>query len=210
MAIHLLGGGHMGGRRDSVPSHTEIYSYWHDKAITSTGNVVTDDLHSSDIEPIIVDKGEARCWACGKHIDVNSTKAYKEAIDTADFTRIYAISKVKSSLNRCHIIPHMLGGSDDDPGNYLLMCLRCHEESPDTDNPKLMFRWLYNKRHEVRNPVTGRSIESIMRIVIEECKKLNKDPYSGNFDNLARLGVHGTTMSDSTVAYAYIDTCKDI
>lgn len=196
--------------RATAPKHTAIYDYWHDKAITATGDVVTDDLHSGDIEPIVVDRGEPSCWACGSFIDVRDSKAYRDAIDTGDYAKIYSIGKVKQRLERCHITPHMLGGDDEDPSNYLLMCPRCHEESPDTDNPKLMFRWLYNKRHEVRNPVTGRSIESIMRIVIEECKKLNKDPYSGNFDNLARLGVHGTTMSDSTVAYAYIDTCKDI
>lgn len=62
-----------------------------------------------------VDWAEAhyRCWRCG----------------------------YKSSLQRCHIIPHSLGGLDH-PSNLVLLCVRCHREAPNHSNPKYMWIWL--------------------------------------------------------------------
>jgi len=62
-----------------------------------------------------VDWSEAheRCWRCG----------------------------YKSKLERCHIIPDSLGGTDS-PSNLVLLCHRCHREAPNHTNPKYMWIWL--------------------------------------------------------------------
>jgi HNH endonuclease len=47
----------------------------------------------------------------------------------------------KSRLERCHIIPHALGGSED-PENLVLLCGRCHREAPNVADPSFMWIWL--------------------------------------------------------------------
>lgn len=64
---------------------------------------------------LAVDWAEAheRCWRCG----------------------------YKSRLERCHIVPHSLGGSED-PANLVLLCRRCHREAPNVADPRFMWIWL--------------------------------------------------------------------
>jgi hypothetical protein len=68
---------------------------------------------------------DTHCWNCG---DDKKEKVGK---------------KVK--LERCHIVPHALGGKDE-PANYVLLCHRCHYESPDSINPKYMWDWIKNNK----------------------------------------------------------------
>ncbi|MDI1352804.1 MAG: HNH endonuclease signature motif containing protein [bacterium] len=63
-------------------------------------------------------EADERCWRCG----------------------------YKSSLEKCHIVPHSLGGKDE-PSNYVLLCKLCHEENPNVDDPNIMWDWL--KAHKV-------------------------------------------------------------
>jgi len=53
----------------------------------------------------------------------------------------YRSSVKKASLERCHIIPHSLGGKDT-PSNYVLMCSDCHSEAPNTSNHNDMWNWI--------------------------------------------------------------------
>jgi len=48
-------------------------------------------------------------------------------------------------LERCHIIPHSLGG-EDTPSNYVLLCKDCHAEAPNTTNPKDMWDFLKSNK----------------------------------------------------------------
>ena len=67
-----------------------------------------------------IDFSEAnkRCWRCG----------------------------YKSKLEKCHIIPHSLGGSDE-PHNYILLCSLCHAEGPNVEDEQIFWDWL--KAHKV-------------------------------------------------------------
>ena len=49
-------------------------------------------------------------------------------------------------LEKCHIVPHSLGGGNE-PSNYYLLCCACHTESPDTSIPSIFFKWLRNKKN---------------------------------------------------------------
>jgi len=44
-------------------------------------------------------------------------------------------------LERCHIIPHALGGQDA-PDNLVLLCKRCHAENPNVADKEVMWDWI--------------------------------------------------------------------
>ena len=56
---------------------------------------------------------ETRCWRCG----------------------------CENKLEKCHIIPHSLGG-EDDPSNLILLCNRCHKEAPNSTDSECMWEWI--------------------------------------------------------------------
>ena len=58
-------------------------------------------------------EGHQRCWRCG----------------------------YERNLQKCHIVPKALGGSDG-PDNLVLLCLQCHREAPNSSNPEYMWIWL--------------------------------------------------------------------
>ncbi|EKO3590950.1 HNH endonuclease [Vibrio metschnikovii] len=47
----------------------------------------------------------------------------------------------KRKLQRCHIIPRALGGSEL-PSNLVLLCGQCHSEAPNVNDPEFMWIWL--------------------------------------------------------------------
>ncbi|MBP2028393.1 hypothetical protein J2Z35_002194 [Acetoanaerobium pronyense] len=107
-----------------------------------------------------VDAAEAheRCWRCG----------------------------YESRLERCHIIPYSLGGTDL-PSNLVLLCPRCHIENPNVTDPEIMWDWIRSygtpfydtfwmlqafKEYEF---IYGRSFEEELKIYkIEDIYKFEK------------------------------------
>jgi len=47
----------------------------------------------------------------------------------------------EASLDRCHIVPRALRGSEH-PSNLVLLCLKCHREAPNVSDPEFMWQWL--------------------------------------------------------------------
>ena len=45
------------------------------------------------------------------------------------------------NLERCHIIPRSLNGSDT-PENYVLLCNECHQEAPNVSDKNYMIEWI--------------------------------------------------------------------
>jgi HNH endonuclease len=106
---------------DLLPSKAQIFSHWKDRF--------------PDIG-IFVDWGEPSCWACGFHYstkyDVRSSDAgWKKILNGWD----------RVPLQRCHIVPRSLGGTDE-PSNLFLMCRECHDLAPNTALPKIFFEWV--------------------------------------------------------------------
>lgn len=58
-------------------------------------------------------EADSRCWRCG----------------------------CEKNLERCHIVPHSLGGTDG-PDNFVLLCKRCHPESPNVTDKEIMWDWM--------------------------------------------------------------------
>ena len=68
-----------------------------------------------------VDWAEAheRCWACAR-------------------------KRGERNLERCHIIPRALGGSNS-ASNLVLLCSRCHKQAPNVSDPSSMWFWLRSR-----------------------------------------------------------------
>lgn len=59
-----------------------------------------------------------------------------------DVDACFACGWVSTSLQRAHLVPHALGGSDTDPENFALLCGPCHRDAPDVDDAAVMVRWI--------------------------------------------------------------------
>lgn len=46
-----------------------------------------------------------------------------------------------NKFERAHIVPHMLGGSNE-PSNFVLLCKECHLENPNTKHEDIYFKWI--------------------------------------------------------------------
>lgn len=75
------------------------------------------------------DCGEPACFACGWI----ATAAEEPPTTWSVWDR--------ASLQRCHLVPHALGGADA-PANLVLLCGRCHAEAPDVGDARYMLAWI--------------------------------------------------------------------
>ena len=88
----------------TIPKKSEIFLHWKQW------------LHDNGF-----DWGEPSCWACGKwwvtKYDITDPHVSDEEL-AKNYDRV-------KPLQRCHIVPRSLGGSDD-VSNLFLMCKECH------------------------------------------------------------------------------------
>jgi len=68
---------------------------------------------------------EPACFACGYEVGWKSWN--------------------KTRLERAHIIAHSIGGSDNDPNNFLLLCRKCHAAAPMTNMREPLLEWVANR-----------------------------------------------------------------
>ena len=103
------------------PSKAEIVKYWKDWLIAHGFNL-----------------GEPACWACSCWWEPK----YDIKDPNASWDEIYNCWNKVRQLQRCHIIPESLGGSNEDPSNLFLMCKQCHDLAPDTTSKEMFFTWI--------------------------------------------------------------------
>jgi len=111
-------------KRIKIPK-SKIVEYWY---------------NNKDHYNCFVDLEEPNCWACGKPFDVR----YDRNITNLSGKESFKIWDKVDGLQICHIAPKSLGGSDD-YSNLFLMCKYCHEESPDTIYPEILFKWIESR-----------------------------------------------------------------
>ncbi len=115
---------------DNLPSKAEIFEYWKDR-FPDVG--------------MFIDWGEPSCWACGFHYgakyDIKKPKA-----SWSEILRCWE----RMPLQRCHIVPRSLGGTDD-PANLVLMCRECHDLAPNTDSREIFFQWVCKQSYLQRD-----------------------------------------------------------
>ena len=197
-------------------SHYRIFDYWKDKVVLYSGEVkpASEPRPSSDWDWVVDDWGEPCCWACGKHaIKDQDLERFCDAnpdTEGSDFyKKLYDLKSVKSRLNRCHIHPKALGGSDS-PENLFLMCEECHVLSPDTTNSAAFFRWVYDRKSRYSfgrmspKEVLTRIDEELERRGLPplvECLAMTNSPYE--ITDVAdfmrnRVGFHGGSVVESS------------
>ena len=70
------------------------------------------------------------------------------AVDWCDADiRCWRCARKRKTLDRCHIIPESLGGTED-ASNLILLCRECHQESPDFSESKYIWEWIKNTKAE--------------------------------------------------------------
>jgi ribosomal protein L37E len=101
-----------------------------------------------------------------------------------------------SRLERCHIVPKSLGGSDD-PSNLILMCKRCHKEAPNVKDKNFMWTWIENDHGKMYDTYWT------LRAFVEFEKIFGRKPFSGQkfkkVKNLSR--VIQTEMQDNAIVH---------
>jgi hypothetical protein len=103
----------------TVPTKWTIAQHWADSPDRFT------------FAPCLVDLGEPCCFACGY---------YSERWDKGT---PYSSWK-RATLERAHIVPSSLGGSDD-ASNIILLCAPCHRDAPDWPDPSEMALWIADR-----------------------------------------------------------------
>jgi hypothetical protein len=187
-------------------SHYRIFDYWKDKAITEDGDIVdaNDEKYFSTSIEVIRDYGEPECFACKKLVDavLESPKYEKMLVEDDGLKKIWEHKEVSKKLQKCHIIPHSLGG-DENPKNMFLLCKDCHEESPDTNNPKNFFKWVYRKRNSPSH------LRKRYMMFVEECIERDVNSSTANEDEwLKNSAPHAARFSDYTYVMGMADTCR--
>lgn len=112
--------------KKTMPGRSKIAYYWKDS--------------SYQYFDYLMDWGEPSCWACGTFdgtLDIE-LKCYTEI-------EIFRVWENHSYLQRCHIVPKALGGCNCE-SNLVLLCHRCHKDSPDTRDPIHFINWVRNKK----------------------------------------------------------------
>ena len=99
------------GGQAASSSIDAMVSYWSARIDESDLGCSWADAHSS-------------CWRCG--------------VPGSSKGRSYGRTP---PLERCHIVPRMLGGSGD-ASNLVLLCRTCHNEAPDVDDTEFMWQWI--------------------------------------------------------------------
>ncbi len=156
---------------DTLPSKAQIFDYWKDR-FREIG--------------IFIDWGEPSCWACRFHY---GTK-YDIKRSDASWSGIYA-GWDRIPLQRCHIVPRSLGGTDD-PSNLFLMCRECHDLAPNTAIPDIFFNWVRSQSPHRRE--SDKIQEALRAFGVDQVqqKKLTRIIESAEFKEWlgGKLGLH--------------------
>ena len=81
-----------------------------------------------------IDWGEPCCWACGEFW----WGRYDRSVELeSDLDKVWE----NAPLERCHIVPRALGGTDD-PENLFLLCTACHDHAPNTTSREGFLQWV--------------------------------------------------------------------
>lgn len=156
------------GKRPSPPSHAKILKYWF--------NIEHEALVGWEVYDNIAEcsLGYPFCWACG----VKKSKL--------------------SSLEKCHIIPFALGGSNE-PSNYFLMCGDCHIAAPDTTIPTVFFKWLRSR--DPHSVTLGNDLSGVLKPYEQYITSDMEFEIEEELRGLIRTaaGTHGGKMSRSTM-----------
>lgn len=147
------------------------------------------------------DPGEPMCFACGVH-----------ATDPDEPPEWPSVWNQARLLERAHLVPRALGGTDD-PSNQVLLCPTCHHGAPDVSDPSYMLGWI--ERRESSGARHIRMIEEVIERVdvsgiVEDWTVERTLRLDAIVRDLLRdwSGTHGLTTSHSTFEAALEEGLK--
>ena len=179
----------------TIPKKSEIFLHWKQW------------LHDNGF-----DWGEPSCWACGKwwvtKYDITNPHVSDEEL-AKNYDRV-------KPLQRCHIVPRSLGGSDD-VSNLFLMCKECHDLAPNTLSKDVFFQWVEHQSWFSRKYSEHISEMKTFGISEKDCKAITKLLFSKDFNQWCRknIGLHwsqsgyGAKITTSSL-YAAVQTYRKI
>ena len=123
-------------QKRNMPTRQKIADYWTSKEgldhilrIRDTYNVDVGDM-------LCIEHDIPHCWACDvTMVEVDSSR---------DGSTHKRYNEPYIGLDRCHVIPKAVGGPDT-VDNLVLMCERCHTDSPNTESEKIFWTWFTNR-----------------------------------------------------------------
>jgi len=130
-----------------------------------------------------LDIGEPACMACG------------------------SIRDKWSKLERAHLTPRALGGSDD-PENIVLLCNSCHRDAPDYADPSFMIQWITSREiWPFRLTFGPRGLLRALEDLGEDVNSMTDLDYGAPFLEFLseRAGTHGPRITSATAASAVVD-----
>lgn len=137
-----------------------------------------------------------------KQITGEKAKHWEEVLGYSSYENIYegngcacyACGRETGKLQRCHIIPHALGGSSE-PDNIFLLCPKCHQDNPDTVFTDLFFDYVKNTNFWMDEAIIQISIvfDKLMKSDEDSAKKIIEKVNSDDFDMVSYLGA---TLTD--------------
>lgn len=86
------------------------------------------------------DDGQHRLKEIDQRLRLNISTRINTALND-ELPRCWACLKLKSRLQKCHIIPDFCGGSPK-AENLILMCHGCHLDSPTMNHPDPIWVWM--------------------------------------------------------------------
>ena len=172
-------------QRPTMPTKLSIAKWWWHEGWEEAGKYRLN----------LIDFGEPCCWACGTWRE--SWTAWRDA-----------------ALERCHIVPHALGGTNE-ASNFLLLCKDCHLDSPDTPHREAMLRWAHDRKPNPWGLSRGKveAAQAISKAVIDhglDPDQFVTDVYS-HLEKCARhFGKDGAEYSTGTVDWAIAEALNEV
>ena len=169
-------------KRPSPPTGYAIFDYWRQN---------NDGFIDYDYFETYEETGKCFCFACGipTYSKLKSSEAKKWST---------------CSLQKAHIIPFGLGGSNE-LDNYMLLCPECHAAAPDIKDDNAMKYWCAN-----RDVWWSGKLLDILKSFFNSPWHATAEQHIDSidytkeelFDYLAANGVmHGTSLASSTIGY---------
>ena len=114
---------------DDLPSKSQIFDCWKDR-LPEFG--------------FRIHWREPCCWACGYNYGARF-RIKQSDVGSHEISRCWD----NIPLQRCHIIPRSLGGTNE-VTNLFLMCRECHDLAPNTSIPEVFFEWARGQDWDAR------------------------------------------------------------
>ena len=167
---------------DDLPLKSQIFEHWKDR-LPRLG--------------ILIDWGEPSCWACRFHYGVK----YDVKRPDAGWSEILR-GWERIPLQRCHIVPKSLGGTDD-VDNLFLMCRECHDLAPNTSIAEILFEWARAQSSSAREMARIRAALTAFGVDETDAQDLDALLTSAEFQTWKsnKVGLHRPQSNYASISY---------